>query len=137
MALSKTIVFQNGVSITYHRVGDVVIDNSSKKLKVSVLGYTNEQYRISEKDNLANKTEYENCLKTIMAENEKPEAERNVDLVINLSNRANELVNQFVNELNLSVTTTEFEYSGVTDISLTNIYQLLSQEIIFQGSVEI
>ena len=48
MALKKTIVEKNGAITDYHRINDISCNKSSNEnfyISVTVLGYTNEDYR--------------------------------------------------------------------------------------------
>ena len=57
MALSKEIIFTNGVNIKYHRINNITFTNGVTNLEISC--YTNETYREKEKENKKKKTKYE------------------------------------------------------------------------------
>lgn len=136
MGLIKKIIFKNGVEVEYHRIGDIQLDNKSKKTKVSVISYTNERFRLEEKENLAKQIQYEELVSSIISENEKPYDDRDVEQVVAWSDEANELVGTFEENLDLSVFKADIDFENLTDISMENIYNLIKQDYLFEDSVD-
>lgn len=137
MALKKEIIFDNGVKINYHRIGDISMDNKNKVLKVSVVSYTDETYRQKEIENETNKNKYEKLLNLIFEENKKTVEERDTEQVVKWTNEANELVGKFREDINLSVGSTELEFQNVDDLSMSNIYNLIKQMELFKDAEDI
>lgn len=137
MALYKKIKFTNGVNISYHYISDIQTNGKDKIVKLKIDSYTDETYRQKEKENKLNKDRYEELLELIFKENEKKEDARNVDQVKLWSEEANSLVNQFVNDLDLKVISTNIELKDVTDLNINNLYNLLKEIDIYQNAKDI
>lgn len=137
MALKKKIVFRNGVIIEYHYISDIQVDNKNKIAKIKVDSYTNENYRQTEKNNKNKQDEYENLLNLIFNENQKKEEERDINNIKKWSEEANQLINQFVEDLDLKVASTNIELKNVIDYNLPNLYTLLKNEDLFADAVDI
>lgn len=134
MALKKDLVFDNGVKINYHMIDDIQVDNKNKTVKLKVVSYTDETYRIKEVENETNKNRYNDLLTLITTENEKEESDRDVPQVIIWSDEANKLVPTFREDLQLKVITSDIELKEVYDFNLSNLYTLLKQESLFIGA---
>lgn len=137
MALKKEIIFTNGVKITYHMIDDIQVDNKNKIAKIKVASYTDETFRQKEIDNITNQNLYESYINQIMAENNIPLENRNIDLITDLSAKANALVGNFQDGLDLKVVNTNFDLKDVTDYNMSNLYELLKQEQLFIGSTDV
>lgn len=137
MALKKEVTFNNGVKLEYHRIGDVQLNNKTKKTEVSVISYVSEEFRNQEKDNLEKLTRHEELLDLIIKENEKEETERDTEQIISWSDEANELVGTYIEDLDLSVLKMDFSFENITDISMSNLYNLIKQDDFFLGSEDI
>ena len=137
MALKKEVTFNNGVKLEYHRIGDVQLDNKSKKTKVSVISYVDEDYRNEEKENLEKSTRHEELMNLILAENEKEQEERDTEQVVTWSEEANALVGTYTEHLDLSVLKIDLSFEDITDISMSNLYNLIKQDDFFLGSEDI
>ncbi len=134
MALKKEIIFDNGVNIKYHKISDMQLDNTMKKVKVTVSCYTNEDYRLKEKENLTNQNRYEELFNLILEENKKEPQFINTEQVEIWSEEANSLVGKFVENLSLLVLKIPLEFENVVDLSLSNIYNLIKQNELFKDS---
>lgn len=137
MALKKEVTFNNGVKLEYHRIGDVQLNNKTKKTEVSVISYVSEEFRNQEKDNLEKLTRHEELLDLIIKENEKEETERDTEQIISWSDEANELAGTYIEDLDLSVLKMDFSFENITDISMSNLYNLIKQDDFFLGSEDI
>jgi hypothetical protein len=137
MALKKEIIFDNGVNVNYHRVDEINVDNKNKKLKVSVISYTDNTYRQKEINNLTNKDRYDELLNLIMQENQKSEDIRDIDQIKQWSDEANNLISEFREDINLSVLKRDFEFNEVNDFSMSNVYTLLKGIDIFKDAEDI
>ena len=137
MALEKDLTFDNGVSIKYHRIGSITMDNKDKVLKVSIVSYTDDTYRIKEKENKTNKDRHYELIKLILAENEKIEESRDVEQVIAWSDEANSIIKNFSENASFEVVTREYEFKDVTDLSMSNLYSLIKQEELFINSEDV
>ncbi len=131
MALKKELKFDNGVIINYHRIDDVVLDNKNKTTQIAVVSYTDESYRLKEVENKAKKDRYDELILLILKENEKSAEERNTEQIIEWSNEANSLVGKFIENINLEVVRTNYEFKDITDLSMSNLYNILKQEALF------
>ena len=134
MALEKEIIFDNGVNIKYYKISEMELDNTMKKVKVVVSCYTNEDYRLKEKENLTNQNRYEELFNLILEENKKEPQFINTEQVEIWSEEANSLVGKFVENLSLVVLKTPLEFENVVDLSLSNIYNLIKQNELFKDS---
>lgn len=137
MALNKEIVFKNGVTIKYHKINNVILDNKNKSVKIEVVCYSDETFRNKEKENFNNNKRYEEIMSLIMKENEKPEEERDVANVVLLSEEANNLIKVMDENLDLSVVKIDLEFNDVTDLSMSNLYNLIKENELFVDSESI
>lgn len=137
MALQKEILFTCGVTVNYHMINDVQVDNKSKTIKIEVASYTDETYRQKEIDNLNRKQTYEDAILKIFEENVKPEEERDVELVNQLSATANDLVGKFSDELDLKVTISKYEFEDIVDYSMEQLYAKLKEQELFKDSIDV
>ena len=134
MALEKEIIFDNGVNIKYYKISEMELDNTMKKVKVVVSCYTNEDYRLKEKENLTNQNRYEELFNLILEENKKEPQFINTEQVEIWSEEANSLVGKFVENLSLVVLKTPLEFENVVDLSLSNINNIIKQNELFKDS---
>ena len=137
MAIKKEIIFANGLCVNYHNISNVEIDNKNKKINVNVKSYTNNDYRILEKNNNLNKKKYYDLINLIFLENQKEETERNKEQIEKISLEANELVANFKDNLDLSVLNKTYEFEIFDELSISKIYEILKKEPSFIGSEDI
>lgn len=135
MALKKEIVFNNGVKIQYHKINNIKFNDGVIYLEISC--YTDETYRIKEKENKNNQEKYNELMNLILLENKKEEDNRNTDQIILWSNHANELALLFNDNLDLKVITLSKELNGVTDFNMSNLYLLLKEDELFVDSEDL
>lgn len=133
MALKKEITFPNGIVIKYHKIKKIEANNDSKKISITVVSYTNDNYRKEEKNNKQKIDRYNELMKSIMTENEKEQP--NKEQVVKWSEECNSL--DFISELDLSVVTSNYELENIEDMSFSNIYNKLKEIDIFKDSKDI
>lgn len=137
MAIQKEIIFKNGVKINYHKINNVILDNNNKKIKIEIFCYTEELYRKREKENLQNKARYEEIMSYILEENQKAEADRDTKKIVEISEEANILASKNKEDLDLSVVKIAVEFENVTDLSISNLYNLIKLEEMFKESKDL
>ena len=138
MALKKEIKFKNGVTMNYHRLDNIKVDNKNKSINCDVISYCDESYRNQEIDNKTSKERHEELFQLIQEENKKEESERNTEKVIKWSDEMAELFDKFDFEnIDLSVAKTSYKFNEVTDFSMGNLYDLLKKEEMFIDSEDV
>ena len=106
-----------------------------RKTKVSAISYVDEEFRNQEKENLEKSTRHEELMNLILAENEKEQEERDTEQVVAWSEKeANALVGTYTEDLDLSVLKIDLSFEDITDISMSNLYNLIKQDDFFLGS---
>ena len=137
MGLKKDIIFDNGVNIQYHYINDIQIDGKNKIVKLKVDSYTDESYRLKEKENLNNKNKYNDIMEFIIQENSKQEEDRDIEKIKQLSDEANDLVENIIENLDLKVISLNFEFKEIVDYNLSNLYKILKSIELFENSEDV
>lgn len=135
MALNKEMTTSNGIKLKYHKISNV--EYKDDKVNVKVKTYSDKSYREKEKENTQKEKEYNNYLKQIQEENQKEESERDIDQIKDWSAKANKLATSFEIELKLDVLEFDFAFEGITDLNISNIYNLLKEKEMFKDSKDI
>ena len=73
----------------------------------------------------------------ILAENEKEQEERDTEQVVTWSEEANALVGTYTEHLDLSVLKIDLSFEDITDISMSNLYNLIKQDDFFLESEDV
>ena len=94
MALKKEIELYNGTLINYHKISNIIIDNDNKKLIVLVKSYVNKSSRNKEKTLREKEIRIQEIMKIIDDELLKPEADRDTDMIISLTEENNTLTDE-------------------------------------------
>lgn len=127
MALKLLVTNTVGITTEYHRIVGLELN---EKLKVTVSSYADETYRTKEKTNSDTIVELNSVMEQIDTELAKPEEERDVELIIELTNRNNELVNLAnMPDARYNVFTSEYEFvkKPDMDIDFTYLYEKLKE----------
>ena len=134
MALEKKLTDNKGITTSYHRIENISMVNN---LVVTVKSYTDESYRLKEKENEALIKKQEELQKQLQTEMNKTGEEYNKEKVIELTNQNNEI--GFPVAIDLSVFTHKFEYPFDKDaaISYEAMYNKLKQEPMFEGAIDV
>ena len=131
-----------------HKISSITIDNELKELHVNVKSYINQASRNKEKTIRQKELRIKEIMDTINSINSLPENERDVNLVISLTEENNNLIS----ELNYNETTdlyireqhkltfiTEVGYilDFIDDISTEFIYNKLKLLDVFKDSIDV
>lgn len=134
MALEKKLTNEKGIETNYHRIESI---SMVEGIKVIVKSYSDESYRLKEKENGALIEKQEAIKKELQAEMEKTGEEYSKEKVIALTEENNAI--GFPTKIDLAVFIREFSYplDKETAVSYEAMYQKLKKEPMFEGAVDI
>lgn len=134
MALEKKLTNEKGIETNYHRIESI---SMVEGIKVIVKSYTDESYRLKEKENEALIEKQEAIKKELQAEMEKTGEEYSKKKVIALTEENNAI--GFPTEIDLAVFIHEFQYPLDKEmaVSYESMYQKLKQEPMFENAVDV
>lgn len=130
MALQIIKTTETGITTKYHKISSVFLDGAKGKLTAKICSYTAEDYRQHEKDYEKARTKREICMYKIEVELAKPESERDMQLIKELTETSNKLLKQLdsnlpnneTKKLYILESTYEFDFDPSDTISYSSIY---------------
>lgn len=141
MALKLEKISNKGVVTTYHRIRNIMLNDSS--MEVIVSEYITEEIRAFEKGLQENEVLRQELSDKINAELMKPQTEQDTKSIIEWTEQSNKLINTHVDsmeyELDYSVNTTKFEMplDKEEPISYSDIYEKLKELPEFEDAEDV
>lgn len=134
MALEKELINGKGVVTNYHKIDSISMVDG---IKVTVKSYTDESYRLKEKEREALIKQQKEVKEQLEAEMAKTGKDYNKEKVIELTEKSNEI--GFPVPLDLAIFNHEFQYPLDKElvISYEAMYQKLKQDPMFSGAKDI